>query len=142
MTYLPLLPHMPALFMTSQTQIAGHTMAALTLTFLRLSNVDSQKARRETECKAVVCFSFNKKKKREKKRGVFLSIKPMVLLHFVTRHDRLSRTAIRGTLGRGRRRGGQRKCWMDSITEWTSLSIMPELLTMASHRKQPEEDLY
>ena len=39
MTYLMLLPHVAALFMTSPTQIAEHTMAALTVVFLRLSNI-------------------------------------------------------------------------------------------------------
>ena len=34
----------------------------------------------------------------------------------------------------GRRRGRQRKCWMDNVKEWTSLP-MPELLTMAFCRK-------
>ena len=47
----------------------------------------------------------------------------------VTRHDSLSKTILRGTLEGGRRRGRQRKCWMDNIKEWTSLH-MPELLTI------------
>lgn len=34
------LSHVPALFMTSLTQSAGHDMAALTVVFSRLSNVD------------------------------------------------------------------------------------------------------
>ena len=34
----------------------------------------------------------------------------------------------------GRRRGRQRKCWMDKIKEWTSLAT-PELLTRASSRR-------
>ena len=34
----------------------------------------------------------------------------------------------------GRRRGRQRKCWMDNIKKWTSLP-MPELLMTASCRK-------
>ena len=52
----------------------------------------------------------------------------------VTRHDSLSKTILQGTLEVGRRRGRQRKCWMDIIKEWASLP-MPELLTMASRRK-------
>ena len=35
----------------------------------------------------------------------------------------------------GQRRGWQRKCWMDNITEWTSLPV-PELLTKASCKKK------
>ena len=34
----------------------------------------------------------------------------------------------------GRRRGPQRKCWMDNIKEWTSLPML-ELLNMASCRE-------
>ena len=52
----------------------------------------------------------------------------------VTRHDSLSKPIFHGTLEGGRRRGRQRKCWMDNIKEWTSLLIL-ELLTMASFRK-------
>ena len=55
-------------------------------------------------------------------------------LGYVTRHDSLSKTILQGTLGGGRRRGRQRKCWMDNIKEWTSLP-MPELFTMACYRK-------
>ena len=52
----------------------------------------------------------------------------------VPRHDSLSKTILQGTLEGGRRRGRQRKCWMDNIKEWTSLPI-PELLTRTSYRK-------
>ena len=38
----------------------------------------------------------------------------------VTRHDSLSKTIVQGTLVGGRRRGRQRKCWMDKIKERTS----------------------
>ena len=41
---------------------------------------------------------------------------------------------LQGTLGGGRHRGQQRKCWIDNNKEWTSLP-MPELLTRASCRK-------
>ena len=43
----------------------------------------------------------------------------------IQRHDSLYKTIRHGTLEGGRRRGRQRKCWMDSIKEWTSLP-MPE----------------
>ena len=46
----------------------------------------------------------------------------------------LSKTTLQGTLEGGRCCGRQRKCWMDSIKEWTSL-LMPELLTRAFCRK-------
>ena len=51
-----------------------------------------------------------------------------------TRSDSLSETVLQGTLEGGRRRGRQRKCWMDNVKEWTSLPV-PELLTGASCRK-------
>ena len=53
----------------------------------------------------------------------------------VTRHGSLSKTLLQGTLEGERRRGRQRKCWMDNIKEWTYLP-MPELLTKASCRKK------
>ena len=52
----------------------------------------------------------------------------------ITRHDSLPKTILQGTLEGGRRRGRQRKCWMNNIKEWTSLP-MPELLTKASSKK-------
>ena len=51
----------------------------------------------------------------------------------VTRHDSLSKTISQGTLEGRRRRGLQRKCWMDNVKEWTFLP-MPELLTRTSCR--------
>ena len=48
-------------------------------------------------------------------------------------HDSLSKTILQGTLEGGRRRGRQRKCWLDNVKEWISLPI-PELLTRASCR--------
>ena len=52
----------------------------------------------------------------------------------VTLHNSLSKTICQGTLVGGRRRGQQRKGWMEDAKEWTSLP-MPELLTRASSRK-------
>ena len=49
-------------------------------------------------------------------------------------HDSLSKTILQGISEGGRRRGPQRKCWMDNIKEWTFLP-MPELLTRAFCRK-------
>ena len=57
----------------------------------------------------------------------------------VTRHDRFSKTILQGTLAGGRRRGQQRKCWMDNIKEWTLLP-MPELLTRASCKQTKKKD--
>ena len=48
----------------------------------------------------------------------------------ITRHDSLSKTILQDTFEGGRRRGRQRKCWMDNIKEWASLP-MAELLTRA-----------
>ena len=59
----------------------------------------------------------------------------------VTRHDSLSKPILQGTSERGRRRGRQRKCWMDNIKEWTSLPLA-ELLTRALLQKRLEEDLF
>ena len=52
-------------------------------------------------------------------------------LRHVRRHDSLSKTILQGTLEDGRRCGRQKKCWVDSIKEWTSLP-MPDLLRRAS----------
>ena len=52
----------------------------------------------------------------------------------VTRHDSPSKTSFQGTLEGGRRRGRQRKRWMDNIKEWTYLP-MAELLDRVSCRK-------
>ena len=58
----------------------------------------------------------------------------------VTRHDSLSETIFQGTLEGGRRRGRQRKCWMDNSKEWTSLP-MPELHYKGHLQQRLEEDL-
>ena len=52
----------------------------------------------------------------------------------VTRIDSLSRTILLGTLEGGRRRGRQRKRWMDNDKECTPLP-MTELLTRAAWKK-------
>ena len=41
----------------------------------------------------------------------------------VFRSSGLAKTALRGTLKRGRRQGRQRKRWEDNIREWTGLEI-------------------
>ena len=51
-----------------------------------------------------------------------------------TCHNNLSKTILWDTLEGGRCCGQQRKCWMDNIKQWTSLST-PELLAKASCRK-------
>ena len=56
------------------------------------------------------------------------------------RLDSLSKTLLQDVLEGGQHRGRQRKCWMDNVKEWTNLP-MPELLTMAFHRKGWKEDL-
>ena len=58
----------------------------------------------------------------------------LTLFRHVTRHNSLSKTILQGTLEDVRRRGRQRKCWMDNIKEWTSLPL-PELLTRVSCKK-------
>ena len=41
----------------------------------------------------------------------------------VTRSDGLSKTILQGTVQGKRRRGGQRKKWVDNITEWTGMNF-------------------
>ena len=53
----------------------------------------------------------------------------------VTRQDNLTKTIFHDILEGWRRRGRQRKCWMDNTKEQTSLPI-PEMLTTASCRKK------
>ena len=56
---------------------------------------------------------------------------------YVTCHDNLPQTILQGNLVGGRRRGRQRKRWMDNIKERTYLP-MPEQLTRVSCRKDWE----
>ena len=51
----------------------------------------------------------------------------------VTRHDSLCKTIMQGTIEGGRRRGRQRKSWLDNIKEWTKMTS-PELLMQATDR--------
>jgi len=41
----------------------------------------------------------------------------------VTRHQMLSKVVLQGMVDGGRRRGGQRKTWLDNIKEWTGRDI-------------------
>ena len=52
----------------------------------------------------------------------------------VTRHDGLSNNTLHCTLEGGRRRGRQRKCWMNDVKEWTSV-LTPELFLVALRGK-------
>ena len=51
----------------------------------------------------------------------------------VTRHNTLSKTILQGTVEGGRRKGRQRKSWVEDIKSWTMLE-MPELLTVTQDR--------
>ena len=53
---------------------------------------------------------------------------------FRSRLLRGCKTTLQGTSEGGRRRGRQRKCWLENTQEWTSLQ-MPELLPTANFRK-------
>ena len=44
----------------------------------------------------------------------------------VSRSSRLAKTNLQGTVKGGRRQGGQRKKWEDSIREWTGVRQAPE----------------
>ena len=52
----------------------------------------------------------------------------------VVRHDTLTKTILQGTIEGGRRRGRQRKCWLDNIKEWTGMKLH-ELLAAAQNRQ-------
>ena len=75
------------------------------------------------------CMSPIKRTGRQSGKSVVLSgafcHRDLVFWGRVTRHDSLSKTILQGTLEGGRRRGRQRKCWMDNIKDWISLP-MPE----------------
>ena len=51
----------------------------------------------------------------------------------INRHDTLCKTILQGTIEGGRRRGRQRKSWIDNIKSWTE-STVPELLTASRDR--------
>ena len=55
------------------------------------------------------------------------TVKRRKLLWFghVTRHDSLAKTTMQGTIQGGRRRGRQRKNWMENIKEWTGCRHTP-----------------
>ena len=53
-------------------------------------------------------------------------------------YSSLSKTTFQGTLENGCHYGWLRKCWIDSVKEWASLTITG-LLTMASQRKGLED---
>ena len=52
----------------------------------------------------------------------------------VTCLDSLAKTIFHGTLEGGRRRGRQRKCWVDDIKEWTFLPLNIWLCTRVTSR--------
>ena len=58
----------------------------------------------------------------------------------VVHYDSLSKSILQDTLKGGQQHGWQRKCQMDIVKEWTSLP-MPELLTMALHKKHTQKRL-
>ena len=53
-------------------------------------------------------------------RSLFWQRWKLVWCGHITRHDSLSKTILQDTLEGGRRRGRQRKCWMDNIKAWTA----------------------
>ena len=50
-----------------------------------------------------------------------------------TRHNSLCKTILQGTVEGGRKRGRQRKSWLDNVTEWTELPLQ-DTLTQAAER--------
>ena len=67
---------------------------------------------------------------------IITSIKRRKMAWFghVVRHDTLTKTILQGTIEGGRRRGRQRKCWLDNIKEWTGMKLH-ELLAAAQNRQ-------
>ena len=63
------------------------------------------------------------------------SVRRRKLLWFghVTRHDGVSKVILQGTIEGQRKRGRQRKMWLDNIKDWTGLSL-PQLLERATDR--------
>ena len=53
----------------------------------------------------------------------------------MVRHDSLCKTVLQGTVMGKRRRGRQRKCWLDNIKEWTGLEL-ESLLEKANNREE------
>ena len=51
-----------------------------------------------------------------------------------TRHDSLSKTILQGTVEGQRRRGRQKKMWIDNVKDWTEMSL-PRLLEKANDRQ-------
>ena len=51
----------------------------------------------------------------------------------INRHAGLPKTVVQGTLEGGRKRGRQRKSWLDNIKEWTRKES-PELIRLAKDR--------
>ena len=51
----------------------------------------------------------------------------------INRHAGLPKTVVQGTLEGGRKRGRQRKSWLDNIKEWTRKES-PELIRLAEDR--------
>ena len=52
----------------------------------------------------------------------------------ILRHDTLTKIILQGTVEGGRRRGRQRKSWLDNIKEWTGMKLH-ELLAAAQNRQ-------
>ena len=53
----------------------------------------------------------------------------------VNRHNSLAKTIMQGSVEGSRRRGKQRKCWMDNIFEWTNMDLHV-LLRQSEDREQ------
>jgi hypothetical protein len=72
------------------------------------------------------------------KQEQFLSViksRQLAWYEHITRHDSLSNTILQETINGSRKRGGQRKTWIDNIKEWTGLSVFT-LLHVAEKREQ------
>ena len=57
----------------------------------------------------------------------------LVWFGHTTRHNSLSKTIMQGTVAGARKRGRQRKCWIDNIKEWTAMTTQ-NLLIAANNR--------